>query len=154
VAVSSVRMPIIDASGLFGKGVAPSRVSSAHLSCESNIFHAIEHMHQHLTGGLSIPALARHVGMSPSQFWHHFRHITSLSPSAFWTHLRMCKPEHLPKLTNQPIKAVADSLGYNTLRTFCRVFHRYHGITASAFRSSDGKCHGRTARRTAVNRIP
>jgi two-component system response regulator YesN len=68
-----------------------------------------------------------------SQF---FKEQSGTNFSDYVLELRMKHSVQLLCESTFPIHEVATKAGYNSSNTFCRAFKRYHGISASAYRSS------------------
>ena len=84
---------------------------------------------------LTIPELAARVNLSPTHFRRLFRDYTSRSPREYITSLRITEAKRLLSL-GQPIKEVADRLGYSDIFYFMRVFRKVIGVPPARFARS------------------
>lgn len=91
------------------------------------IARAIVHLKSHYTEPLSVPELARLVGMSASSFHEHFKRITTLSPLQYQKHLRLQEARRLLALDEATAADVAFRTGYESASQFSREYARYFG---------------------------
>ncbi len=83
---------------------------------------------------ISIPALAKHVGLSRSQLFRVFQSVSGQSPSAYLTKRRMAASLPLLKDKTLTVSQVAASVGYPDPLYFSRVFRENMGISPSRWR--------------------
>lgn len=96
---------------------------------------AMNYLAERLDGSISVPELARMVGVSPSHLGLLFRRATGGGVLAHHTALRMSRARQLLDITGAPIGEVAREVGYDDPFYFSRIFHRRHGMSPSAYRS-------------------
>lgn len=91
----------------------------------------------------SIPALARHQGVSPATLHRLVSRHQGSTPGAIVDRIRMNHAARLLAHGDLPVKAVATQVGYATPYSFSAAFRRIHGCPPSDFktqakRSSEG----------------
>jgi AraC family transcriptional regulator of arabinose operon len=92
---------------------------------------AVAHMHRHLAGPITIPALAALVNLSPSRFRSLFSDQIGTGPSQYLQHLRLRRARLLLERTFLSVKEVMALVGYNDPSHFSRDFRRFHGVAPS-----------------------
>jgi AraC-like DNA-binding protein len=102
-----------------------------HDSHESAIARAIGHLRGDLRSPLSIPELARRVGMGASSFHKHFRTVTSTTPLQYQKELRLLEARRLLKTGAASVTTVAFEVGYESLSQFSREYTRKFGVAPS-----------------------
>ncbi|MGW4470547.1 GlxA family transcriptional regulator [Nonomuraea sp. NPDC004354] len=85
-------------------------------------------------GDLSVPALARHAGMSERHFSRVFTAQAGLSPGRYVERSRVDAARRLLELTDHPLERVAREAGLGTPETLHRVFHRHWRISPGDYR--------------------
>ena len=96
------------------------------------VFQYIEaHYHQpiHLTD------VAKAVGYSPAYLTNLAQSHTGRTIKAWIIERRMAQARQLLKSSAQPIKQIADAIGYSDPGYFTRQFRKLHGVTPQAWRS-------------------
>ncbi|MFE3452105.1 GlxA family transcriptional regulator [Nonomuraea sp. NPDC059194] len=83
---------------------------------------------------LSVPALARHAGMSERHFSRVFTQQSGLSPGRYVERSRADAARRLLEITDHPLERVARETGLGTPETLYRVFHRHWRISPGAYR--------------------
>lgn len=81
-------------------------------------------------------AVAAELGMSASTLRRRFRAATGLSPQEYVVQERIARARALLTETDEPLKAVAELLGYETVHFFARQFHQRAGVTPGVYRRS------------------
>jgi AraC-like DNA-binding protein len=97
---------------------------------------AKDYLAQHLDHGISVSALATHVGLSRSQLLEGFRIATGGGVLAFHVQLRMARARMLLEETDQSIANVARRVGYSDPYYFSRHFRRTQGMSPTRFREN------------------
>jgi AraC family transcriptional activator of mtrCDE len=82
----------------------------------------------------SVDSLAALAGMSRASFSDHFSRTLGQGPIDFVQKSRLRVAARLLKVTDLPIKVVADSVGYAGSRPFARAFQLAYGVTPQRFR--------------------
>lgn len=96
---------------------------------------AKEYMRTHLAEKTSVADLAGKAGMSPSHFAATFRQQVGFPVLKFHTELRMARARHLLDTTDQPVAAIARSVGYPDPFYFSRQFRAIHQTTPLRYRA-------------------
>jgi len=84
----------------------------------------------------TIPAVARGLGVAYSYFRREFKRHTGLSPHRYMNRMRLEKARRLIGATDEPLKAIADRLGFSSQYHFSSAFRRHFGLSPSAWRKS------------------
>lgn len=96
-------------------------------SHESLIANAISHLRREFNQTVSIPDLARRVGMSESSFYSHFKRITATTPLQYLKQLRLLEARRLITAGHHSIAEVAFEVGYESPSQFSREYSRHFG---------------------------
>ena len=102
-----------------------------HDSHESAIANAIAQLRRNYKSPLAVPQLARHVGMSESSFYSHFKRITSTTPLQYHKQLRLLEARRLLAAGRPSIAEVAFEVGYESPSQFSRDYARRFGAPPS-----------------------
>ncbi|MFT3705446.1 MAG: AraC family transcriptional regulator [Agriterribacter sp.] len=89
-----------------------------------------EHLHENLT----LDELAKEACVSASYLSALFRQKTHYSPIHLYTSLKIQKASQLLKATRQPIKQIAEEMGYTDQYSFSRSFKQIMGTSPKKFR--------------------
>lgn len=89
-----------------------------------------EHLHENLT----LEQLAKEACVSASYLSALFRQKTHYSPIHLYTSLKIQKASQLLKATKQPIKQIAEEMGYTDQYSFSRSFKQIMGTSPKKFR--------------------
>ena len=87
-----------------------------------------------LADDLSLPALARKVGMSERSFSRHYVEATGITPARAVERLRVEAARHLLSDTRLPVKRIADRCGFGSEETLRRSFVRLLATTPQDYR--------------------
>jgi AraC family transcriptional activator of mtrCDE len=82
----------------------------------------------------SVDSLATLAGMSRASFSDHFSRTLGQGPIDFVQKSRLRIAARLLKVTDLPIKVIAESVGYAGSRPFARAFQAAYGLTPQRFR--------------------
>lgn len=77
-------------------------------------------------------------GLTRRSFDRRFRTATGYSPREYLQSLRIEEAKQLLEASRVPVDAVAEAIGYTDPRPFQRLFQRFTGLTASAYRRRFG----------------
>lgn len=107
-----------------------------HCSFEStekqNIVKSImEYMSSNYMEDISLDKISKNMYLSPVYISKIFKEETGDSPINHLIKIRLAKAEQLLKEKSMPIKAVAQSVGYNDAYHFSKLFKKYYGISPS-----------------------
>ena len=92
------------------------------------IVRAIELLRRNFDQPLSIEALAKSVGMSPSGFHHQFRNITDLSPLQYQKQLRLQQARRLMLDDDLDASTAGYKVGYSDASHFSRDYKKLFGL--------------------------
>ena len=81
-----------------------------------------------------LPELARSLGVGYSSFRREFRRRTGLSPQQYLLRVRLQRVQRLLGNTDQPIKEIAERLGFSSPYHLSATFSQYFGIAPSEWR--------------------
>lgn len=85
----------------------------------------------------SVALMAERMRLSPSQLHRVMRAREGLSPAAVLRQVRMRKAAWLLSSGDQPMKALARRLGYETAFSFSKAFKRQRGLAPTGFRAAN-----------------
>ena len=103
-----------------------------HDSHASAISRAIAHLRRDFRAPISVPRLARDIGMSPSTFHKHFKDITSTTPLQYQKDLRLLEARQLLRVAGRAVSTVAFEVGYESPNQFSREYTRKFGAPPRA----------------------
>lgn len=104
----------------------------------SAIARAIGHIRDELRSPISIPDLARRVGMSESLFHKHFKSITATTPLQYQKELRLLEARQLLRAAGSSVTTTAFAIGYESPSQFSREYTRKFGVPPSQHVASAG----------------
>lgn len=107
------------------------RLLIRHDSNASAIARAIGHIRGDLRSPITIPDLARRVGMSASSFYQHFKRTTSTTPLQYQKELRLLEARQLLRTGGASVTTAAFEVGYESLSQFSREYARKFGVPPS-----------------------
>jgi transcriptional regulator GlxA family with amidase domain len=90
---------------------------------------------ENLRGDLSLERLAAHVGMSSRSLTRVFRAELGTSPAAYVERIRLEVACHALETTDDPLKAIADRVGFGTPESLHRAFRRRLSVTPGEYRA-------------------
>lgn len=94
---------------------------------EAQIARALALLRRHPEQGMSIDALARESGMSPSRFHRHFREVTGTTPLQYQKRLRLMEARRMLRETGTGVTQAAFHVGYESPSQFSRDYRRLFG---------------------------
>jgi AraC-like DNA-binding protein len=94
---------------------------------------AMQFMRGNATRPLTVGAVARHVGMSPSHFAHRFRAVARVSPMRYLKQLRMDRARALMLGDGVRVSEAAIRVGYESASHFTRDFKQTFGVAPAAY---------------------
>lgn len=94
----------------------------------SRISKAIARLRDDLAAPISVPELARTVGMSPSSFHEHFKAVTATTPLQFQKELRLLESRRLLAAGDRTVTETALAVGYQSPTQFSREYSRKFGV--------------------------
>ncbi len=97
----------------------------------SAIARAIGHIRGDIRSPITVPDLARRVGMSASSFHNHFKTITSTTPLQYLKELRLLEARQLLRTGGASVTTAALDVGYESPSQFSREYVRKFGVSPS-----------------------
>jgi len=119
--------------GVAAHVLAPVGDERARRSDEA-VARAAAHLDAHLAEPLTVPELARRVGLSPTWFARAFRRRYSITAQRYLLGRRIEHAQALLRTTDLPIGRIGERLGFLDAQHFNKQFRRVAGCTPSAFR--------------------
>lgn len=95
------------------------------------IARAIHQLRAELQAPLSVAKLARHVAMSESAFYKHFKALTATTPLTYQKELRLLEARRLLRLGGFSVSSTAFEVGYQSPSQFSREYARKFGVAPS-----------------------
>lgn len=108
-----------------------------HDSHASNIADAITHLRDHYKESISVPDLAKLVGMSSSSFHQHFKEITETTPLQYQKNLRLLEAQRLITSEGYSVTQAAFKVGYESPTQFSREYTRKFGVSPKDSKDSN-----------------
>jgi len=108
---------------------APSGERRAAMLSSKQLARIVDHIGRNVSDELTIDRLAAFVAMSPFHFARCFKQTTGMTPHQFVTRERILRARKLLMSTDQPIGAIAMSLGFASQSHFADVYRRVTGST-------------------------
>lgn len=81
-----------------------------------------------------VDSLARRIGVSRSVLAARFRHFLGQPPMQYLTHWRLLLAAQVMKTTDQPMKRIAETAGYESEAAFSRAFKRLFALPPAEWR--------------------
>ena len=100
------------------------------------IVKAVELMQRYIERPLSLPAIAREVGLSTSHFSRRFKQETRSSPGDYSVHCRVNAARRMITQTDKPLNEIALRCGFRTRQYLATCFRRVTGRSPSSYRES------------------
>ncbi len=97
----------------------------------SAVARAIGYIREDIRSPITVPDLARQVGMSASSFHKHFKAITSTTPLQFQKELRLLEARQLLRAGGPSVTTAAYEVGYESPSQFSREYARKFGVPPS-----------------------
>ncbi len=94
----------------------------------------VEYIQQHVNVPIAIPKLARLAALHPNYFSNLFTASFGVSPREYIVSKRIERAQLLLWQSDQPVKQIADAVGYDNAAYFCRIFKRRTGVTPGTYR--------------------
>ncbi|MDW7650661.1 MAG: helix-turn-helix domain-containing protein [Bacillota bacterium] len=100
---------------------------------KNSLSNVIAYISNHYDKELTREKLAGIAGLSPGYFSYVFKQETGKSPICFVNEIRMEKAKELLVATNDPLKGIAESVGYKDEFYFSRIFKKTVGIPPTVY---------------------
>ncbi len=143
VAQHLAHMMLVQALRLYLSGLAGRHVGWLFALANPQLAAAISAMHAEPGTRWTLPALAEKAGMSRSSFARAFRTTVGTSPIEYLTRWRMLLAGTRLTDGNQPVSAIAMSLGYDSESAFSTAFKRAMGCSPRAYARSGSPASSR-----------
>lgn len=95
---------------------------------------AHEFIEAHAAQPLDLRAIATHAFLSPHHFHRLYKALFGETPHATLTQARLRKAQLLLTQSSLPIRTICWEVGYESLGSFCTLFHRHTGCTPTQWR--------------------
>jgi len=105
-----------------------------HTAGRNLVMRAKKYVAEHYRSDLTLTALANHLFVNASYFSWLFKQETGLTFTTYLTHVRMDMAKSLLKKDEQKVYEVAQFVGYNDYRHFCKMFKKVVGTTPKDFK--------------------
>ncbi|MGI6173619.1 MAG: AraC family transcriptional regulator [Christensenellales bacterium] len=112
--------------------------SSEH-SMPGRLYRILAYLAEHCTEQITLNTVAKEFGLSASYISHLFSDTIRVNFRAYLNMLRLRRAIVLLWSTDAPITRICYDCGFESQRTFNRVFRERYGITPSAYRAGAGK---------------
>ncbi len=106
---------------------------------DSLVLEAIEWIKKHLQAQIGPAEVAAALQVSPGRLDAHFQSAMHCSVARFVQNSRMECARRLLVESDEPIKAVAHQVGYQTPQYFARIFHQRNGQSPGEYRQAHSK---------------
>lgn len=117
--------------------------NAAHIPILEQAAHTLQ---QQCHEALSLDAIARQHGLSPSHFRQLFTTHFGCSPRTYVRKSRIGKATRLMMGSSMTLSQIANAVGFETIHSFSKAFHEMEGITPSEYRRA-GKPYTRVSGR-------
>lgn len=84
--------------------------------------------------GCSVEELSAACGLSSGGFRRLFHEYLGKTPTAYRTELRLCRAEDMLENSDATLEYIAETLGYESVAYFCRVFKKKRYMTPTEYR--------------------
>ncbi len=116
--------------------IAPFTFPIHYGSLPEEMLYIIQRIHSTYHEAITVPDLARECNMSVSSFCRTFRRFFNMPPLSYVNEVRLNIARHLLQTTDIPILTISIEVGYNSLSSFNRLFHKKYGVTPNNMRKS------------------
>jgi AraC-like DNA-binding protein len=82
----------------------------------------------------SLDAICQDVFISKYYLAHLFRQYANQTPFQYIIHRKLDMAKRLLSISDMPVQAIAEHVGYNEATYFCKVFKRYERMSPTAYR--------------------
>nr|HML49244.1 helix-turn-helix domain-containing protein [Clostridia bacterium] len=98
------------------------------------IFNAMHYIWNHVGGDLSLKTIAEHVYLSPTYLCALFKNVTGQTINQYIQMTRVERAQKLLEETELSMSEIAQTVGYQNMRYFAKVFQSTTGQQPSAYR--------------------
>ncbi len=96
-------------------------------------------MDRHFTETLALSELARQAGLSERSLLRRFKAATGDTPNTYLQLLRVEHARHHLETSRRPIDEIINTVGYEDVSSFSRLFRKHTGLAPGAYRSRFGR---------------
>ncbi len=101
------------------------------------IWQIANYVNEHYQEPLTLVSLAKGVGVSPGRLSHVFSEKIGQSFPSYLAHIRLSYAQALLQDTELSVTEIGEESGFESQRSFFRVFQRYHGMTPAEYRNKN-----------------
>ncbi|MCG7406612.1 AraC family transcriptional regulator [Paenibacillus sp. ACRRX] len=94
----------------------------------------VQYMHKHVDEPLTLELLGQRFGYNPQYLARRFKELTTRSPIDYLIGIRIGKACHMLQYTDASISDISQSVGYEDVFYFNRIFKKNVGLSPSHFR--------------------
>lgn len=136
---SLIRSKLIEALLLFSRVQGSGRGQHSgstrqETDSKSKLWDILLYMHLHYPEKITLEDLSSRFKVTPSYISHSFKKFCGKSFLEYLHSLRIHYAASMLLSTDMAITDIAVEAGFDSFRSFCRVFKQYHGVSASAYR--------------------
>ena len=102
---------------------------------DPRIRRALDYIGTHFASPLTITEIAQECGLSLSRFAHLFRTETGQPPQRYLEHQRLLRARQLLEFTQEPIRHIAEQVGFENPFYFTLRFKRHNGMSPRQWRA-------------------
>lgn len=123
---------LVEALGYYWRNRSADTHSEVVISTAwQDVERAISWMHENHDKPLAIDQMAHIAGLSPAYFCKAFKEYTGCSPHKYLNNIRIDKARQMLCQTDLSCTQIADCVGFPSVASFSRVFHRVMGVSPS-----------------------
>lgn len=115
------------------QGLFPADTGAPLLIPKMDVASIIDYMEDHFGDKLTVPLLARKMGLSASQFSRRFKQETGSSPMGFFLGLRLKKARKLLRSSPKTITEIAQDCGFASTAHFSAAFKKHTTLSPSDY---------------------
>lgn len=97
-----------------------------------------QYIHGHVSGSISVPELAKMVGITDRTFLRRFQKATGHNPTEYLQQIRVMKARDALELSNLSVDQIAWSVGYSDTTAFRKIFQKLTGVAPKLYRQRFG----------------
>ncbi len=107
------------------RGLYPNGNAEQPVTTKLDVAAVIDYMENHFSDKLTVAALARKMGLSPSQFTRRFKQETGSSPIDYFLELRIKKAQKLLHSASKTMTEIAHDCGFSSTAHFSATFKKH-----------------------------